>query len=224
MFKELQKKEDFYIEYINLLAMRTAYSNISMESRNADLSLPAMALPVKNYKDATMHLFENQDEDVKIYPSMMQKINTIINRGQFLPEGYRRVEVVTGLNFEAIPARNVANRILLLIDNYYNVWTDLSPYEREAKFALNFIRIQPFEDGNKRTANILVNYNLCKAKCAPAIINKEQTPEFLRCIEEFDEAGLTKVFKEASIREYHFMFELYTQLYPNAEPIRLKSK
>lgn len=219
MFIEFQEKDKYYQEYINMLAIRTAYANISLESKNADLSLPDKALPVMNFKDATMYIFENQEIIEKIYPSMIQRINTIINRGQYLSEGYRKISVTTGLNFEAPPAREVPNRVMMLLHNYYYVWPDLSPFEREAKFALNFIRIQPFEDGNKRTASILVNYNLCRAQVAPVIIDKANITEYLRCIESYDEPALTSLFEKLSKREMNFMIQLYRQLYFNEKPV-----
>ncbi len=224
MFLEFQEKDKYYQEYINLLAIRSAYSNIALESRDADLSLPNLAIPIMNFKDATIYIFENQELNVKIYPNMIQKVNAIINRGQYLAEGYRKVDVLTGLNFEAIPSREVANRVMMLIHNYYNVWTYLSPYEREAKFALNFIRIQPFEDGNKRTASILINYNLCKDLHAPIIIDKAHTAEYLKYIENYDEEGLAKLFEKLSKKEFEFMIQLYRQLYYDIEEVPENTK
>lgn len=218
MFIEFKEKEKYYHEYINLLAIRTAYANISLESKDADLSLPDTALPIMNFKNALLHIFENQDCDTKIYPHMIQKINSIINQGTFLSEGYRKVEVLSGLDFIPPSPREIPNKIMCLLDNYYHVWTDLPPFEREAKFAINFIRIQPFEDGNKRTASILVNYNLCSVHAAPIIVDKTHIAEYLRCIEEYDEQSLTILFEKLSKRELDFMVQLYQQLYFKEEP------
>lgn len=121
MFIEFKEKEKYYQEYINILAIRTAYANISLENSGADLALPNMALPIMNFKDAMLHIFENQDCDNMIYPSMMQKINSIINRGEYLGDGYRKVDVLPGLDFIPSSPKQIPNHIMNLLDNYYNV-------------------------------------------------------------------------------------------------------
>ena len=54
-----------------------------------------------------------------------------------------------------------------LFDNYYNIWNELDPYLREAMFHIKFLQIHPFEDGNGRTARIILIRNLCADSSEP---------------------------------------------------------
>ena len=83
-------------------------------------------------------------------------------------------------------SRDYIHILYALIDNYYNVWNLLDPFLREAMFHINFMRIHPFEDGNKRCAKIILASNLLKSFCAPIIITEEDTKEYYEFINNCD--------------------------------------
>ncbi len=154
----------------------------------------------------------NKNPD-KISPYDLIEIANIINNG-FYPKGFRKtqVNVRKANNFFPIAAKNVPNAIYSLFNAYNNIWNDLDVYEKEAKFHIELIRIQPFEDGNKRTARILTNFNLCKNNKAPIVINKEQTEQYFKYIDEYDVDKMTELFKQNSKQEFNVMLNLYQNI------------
>ena len=214
MHEEFEEKGAYFKKYIELLAMRSTFANLSLEFESDDLSSPEKAVEVLNCKDAVEYIFEYQSPESKVYPTTIEKINTIINRGKDLAPGYRKVAVLTGLGFEAPPAREIASRIMSLLDNYYNIWDMLDIYEREARFNIEFIRIQPFEDGNKRTANVIVNYHLFKDQKASIIIDSKHKEEYLSYIENYEVNKMAKLFKELSESESKIMEDIYNAMGP----------
>ena len=57
--------------------------------------------------------------------------------------------------------------------------------ERAARLHVDFVKIHPFEDGNGRTARLLMNLDLMKSGLLPVII---QTTERLKYYEVLDHA------------------------------------
>ena len=65
---------------------------------------------------------------------------------------------------------------------------DIHPAEMAALAHYNFVRIHPFEDGNGRTARILMNLILLKAGYSPAVIKIEDRKEYLSCLKAADKS------------------------------------
>lgn len=84
--------------------------------------------------------------------------------------------------------------------------------KKEARFHIDFVRIQPFEDGNKRTARIITNYNLCRQNRAPVIIKGTETEEYFNFINEYDTDGFSNYLKKKSQEEFEEMLLLYELL------------
>ena len=81
------------------------------------------------------------------------------------------------------------------------IWNILPVYLKEAKLHIELVRTQPFEDGNKRTARIITNYNLVKQNRAPIIIEKEELDEYWNYINNYDVEGFTNFLKNKSQKE-----------------------
>ena len=79
-------------------------------------------------------------------------------------------------------------------------------------FHIELVRAQPFEDGNKRTARILTNYNLCKQNKAPVIISGCETDKYFTFIDNYDADGFAKFLEEKSKQELEVMLELYMKI------------
>lgn len=140
----------------------------------------------------------------------------IVNVGDFVNEvagitGFRKIQVSAGNYAEWEPElpRNLYYRIYSLINNYYNVWTYRDIYEKEAEFHIEFMRIHPFEDGNKRVAKILMNSNLIKQNHPPVIITEADTLQYYTFINNRDVEGFAKFLKERSLQELHIMMSIY---------------
>ncbi len=73
--------------------------------------------------------------------------------------------------------------------------TDIEPILLAAEFHYRFIRIHPFDDGNGRTARILMNFVLMKHVYPPAIIKTEDKEHYFFALRQAD-AGTIAPFIE----------------------------
>lgn len=211
MFAEFLVQNEFFERYIQLFTTRFTIGNLEMEDSKTKVTTPSRALEMYSNMDAFLNLIkENPD---RISPYDLIEVAYTINKGEY-PKGYRKtqVDVKCAKHFFPISARNVPEAIYSLFNAYHNIWSDLDIYEREARFHIELVRIQPFEDGNKRTARIITNYNLCKNNKAPIVIGGEQTDEYFRCIDEYDVEALTELFRKNSKEELDVMMDLYKQI------------
>lgn len=72
---------------------------------------------------------------------------------------------------------------------------DTHPLLIAAEFHYKFIRIHPFDDGNGRTARILMNFILMQAGYPPVIIKTEDRANYIAALQQAD-AGLIEPFIE----------------------------
>jgi len=215
MFIEFLTQNEFYEKYMTLFTTRFSISNMELEDTNTNIISPNRAIEFYN----NMNAFKNiiQKNPAKISPYDLTDIAYIVNNAAFT-KGFRKtqVQVKAAKNFTPLAPRYIPNAIYSLFDTYHNIWTNLDIYEKEARLHIELVRIQPFEDGNKRTARILTNYNLCKQNKAPIIINEDETKEYFRCIDEYDIKALTLLFQKKSQEELSVMINLYITICGNS--------
>lgn len=210
MFAEFLRRDEFYQKYMQLLATRMAIGNIEMENPNAHGSMADHYLEIYNNMEAFRQLIEENKD--KITPYDIANIAYRVNNEEY--DGFRRtqVEVRKAKNFFPISAKDVIPKMYSIIDNYYNIWNILPVYEKEARLHIEFVRTQPFEDGNKRTARILTNYNLCKQNKAPIIISGKETDKYFSYIDDYDIDGFAEFLKLKSREELEVMMTLYKSI------------
>lgn len=210
MFAEFLNRDEFYKQYMQILATRMAIGNMEMEDENVDLTSSSRTIEIYNYMKSFITLVEANIDKLSPYDiaTVAEMINKNIN---FFDKGFRKtqVDVKRAKNFFPPTPKEVIPRVYSLIDSYYNIWCDLPIYEKEARFHIELVRIQPFEDGNKRTARIITNYNLCKQNKAPVIIDGKETDLYFSFIDDYNIDGFAKFLKEKSFEELETMMRLY---------------
>lgn len=212
MFAQFLNRREFYRQYMQLYATRCAIGNMEMEQQT-DITLPRGTIEMYNNMNAFMNIIEKKP--MKISPYDVIDIASDVNRNiSYFDKGYRKtqVEVKKAKNFFPIPASAIPMKMYSLFDTYHNVWGILSPYEREARLHIELVRIQPFEDGNKRTARILTSYNLCSQNKAPVVINGNETEQYFSYIDNYDVIGFSEFLEQKSKEELLVMSELYKQV------------
>ncbi len=213
MFAEFLKKDEFYKKYMQLYAMRQAIGNLEMEDSKTEILYPNRTQEMFNNLNAFDNILAANPE--KISPYDLIDIADDVNKNVgFYDKGFRRtqVEVVRAQNFFPPAGKDVAPAIYSLFNGYHKIWFDMPVYEKEAKFHIELVRIQPFEDGNKRTARILTNYNLCKQNRAPVVINGLDTDEYFGYIDNYDVDGFANFLKDKSNEEFKIMINLYRNI------------
>lgn len=149
-----------------------------------------------------------------INPSMIKRVGSIINYEKGL-DGFRKINVYAGeyANFTPVAPYQIYPFLYSLLDNYYNVWTNLDPFLREAMFHINFMIIHPFEDGNKRCAKIILASNLLKTYCAPIIITEEDNEEYYNFINNENYDGFAEFLRQRSKIELDTLVSLFKMKY-----------
>ncbi len=67
---------------------------------------------------------------------------------------------------------------------------DANPFLIAAEFHYRFIRIHPFDDGNGRTARILMNFVLLRSGYPPVVIKTEDKQKYLSVLQQADSGEL----------------------------------
>lgn len=208
MFAQFLNKGNFYNRYMQLYAMRQAMANLQMEDSETDILSPVRTQELYNNVIAFQNLLHQSPE--KISPYDLVDVNADVNAGLY-DRGFRKtqVDVKKAKNFFPPEARNIPSMVYSVFDSYHNIWVDLDAFTREAKLHIELVRIQPFEDGNKRATRILTNYNLCFQNKAPVIIPGSDTDEYFGYIDNYDVDGMAKFLNRKSHEELEIMMELY---------------
>jgi Fic family protein len=197
--------EQFKDEYEKFFLERFIYSSAELENFDTYDMQRKMLI---NLSESYQHLIEKMDF---LTLTDILKVGNMVNRGSNLAAGFRKIEVTAGSKANFTPS--MPNRIVLdlqeLLYNYYFMWEGLDVYLKEAIFHIKFMRIHPFEDGNKRTGKLILTTNLCKQGYAPIIITKEDTDDYYHFINEYDYAGFAEFIKQRSELENNTMCGFY---------------
>lgn len=228
MFAEFLKKDSFYEKYMHLLNVRLAIGNLEMEDSNSEIISPNRTIEMYNNLVAFTNILEKNPDKISPYDviEVAYDVNKDVN---FFDKGFRKtqVDVNKATNFFPIEANRVPQAIYSIFNAYHNIWNILPVYEREARLHIELVRLQPFEDGNKRTARIITNFNLCKQNKAPVIISGKETEQYFSFIDNYDVKGFTEFLKKKSDEEFNNMLSLYRTLLGDSlenEPINYNLK
>ncbi len=199
---------EFYEAYKRFYMERFIYSNTEIEG-------------IKTKEERTIFVDLMLQAFNEIFTSnnlldvgIIKSVGNIVNYEKGI-EGFRKINIYPGNYTTFLPSMpyQIYSHIYSLLDNYYNVWTDLDPFLREAMFHINFMRIHPFEDGNKRSAKIILASNLLKSSCAPIIITEEDTEEYYSFINNLDYDGFAEFLKQRSKIEFDTLVSLFKMIY-----------
>lgn len=163
--------------------------------------------------NAVNYLFNSYEDIDRLFPHHIQQTAYYINEQSGFSYGYRKTEVAINRKVSFTPAspRLIPSRMMSIIDNYHNVWVDRDVFEREALLHILLVQTQPFEDGNKRTAQLITGFNLLQAGCAPILIKEEDKDMYLKFIDDNDVVGFANFMRENSMGEFAYINKLYSQ-------------
>ncbi len=100
---------------------------------------------------------------------------------------YRDGEVgITGAEWKPPKAADVPSRMEAIFKEYSAMKKSLHPVELAAWLHNRAVQIHPFTDGNGRTARLLMNLVLMRARFPPVVIEVRNKEQYYRMIEEAD--------------------------------------
>lgn len=203
--------EKFYNDYFELLISRVTHSTMSLEKDLGNPDDSKNAIRMKDNIKAFEYLLENLN--IPLSEQMIIKVANLINASSiYISEGYRNYgEYLAESNIPISNPKSIRNDMLKLINDYYYNWKDMDPFEREARFHIDFIRIHPFEDGNGRTGRLLLNFNLLSQNIPPVIITEDLDNNYKKFIHDKNIKEMANMFRIQSQKEKEVFDKLYEQ-------------
>jgi len=141
-----------------------------------------------NHKEAInfLELMAKSSDTLHLYD--IKKIHKIILRtiDDRIAGNFRAVNVrIVGANFSPPNHLKVGAQMNELISWYQMQAQELHPIERASQLHTRFVTIHPFEDGNGRTARLLLNLELIKNGYPFVIIKNEDRVNYFNALDDF---------------------------------------
>lgn len=198
MVESLITNKKLFRKYLSFFIERFIYASVEIEGFSNGNSRQNEII---NLTETFSWLLE-MEHDFNYFD--IEELGNKVNKN-FGLYGFRKINVLSGAEFNPAPPNEIRMAIYSLLDNYYNMWDILNIFEREARLCIGLMRIHPFEDGNKRIVKLLLNANLLKNNKAPVIITEEDNDLFYRYINERDYEGFAVFLKQRSAIERNTM-------------------
>lgn len=193
--------DSFYKEYLELLINRVTHSTMSLEKDLGDPNDSKNAIRLRDNMRA-FKLLINKNNEVLSEELIIEVANLINESSIYISNGYRKTgKTIADSDIVISNPENISQDMKNLLTDYYYTWKDMDPYVREAKFHIKFIKIHPFEDGNGRTARLLINFNLLNQGLAPVIITDDLNEYYQSYIRGEAVEDMANIFRIQSTRE-----------------------
>lgn len=174
-------------------------------------------LEIEGHNEAIEHISEIVKGDYPLTESLIRQIHKLLLKKSYsvsaiTPDGLPTTKVIEVGKYKALPnhVKTVTGEIFYfaypeetpflmtaLVEWYREKAEDsaTNPLVLAAEFHYRFIRIHPFDDGNGRTARILMNFILMKFGFPPVIIKTEEKRDYFSALQLAD-SGVLSAFVE----------------------------
>jgi Fic family protein len=161
-----------------------------------------------NHKDALDFIIENPDYLTPLAVSKIEDIHSILTKELSVERNLRKRRVgISGTNYLPLDNEFQISEALenscILINNKKNV------FEKALLTLVLISYIQPFMDGNKRTARIVSNALLMNEKYCPLSFRTIDSIDYKKAMLLFYEQNNISNFKEIFINQYEFAVNTY---------------
>ncbi len=178
------------------------------ESKTADGKTKEEAVMLLNHKDALRFVLDNPDFLQTLTIGSIEDIHTLLTKELSVDKGLRHRRVgITGTKYRPLDnefqIREAMRDTCNLINSRNNVF-------EKALLALVLLSyIQPFMDGNKRTARITSNALLIANGCCPLSFRSVDSIDYKKAMLIFYEQNNLHAFKQIFISQYEFAVREY---------------
>ena len=179
-----------------------------LENREAPGHTKEEATMILNHKNAFTFIHENSQEFRTITRANLEKLHQILVKDLGVGFGLRQKPVgVMGSLYR--PLDNI-HQIEEVVEQLTTAITRMeTPYAKALVALLGLSYIQPFEDGNKRTARLMANALLLAHACAPLSYRSVEENAYREATLVFYELNSAMPFKKIFIDQYVFAAENY---------------
>lgn len=166
------------------------------------------AVMLLNHKDALDFILENTDYVQPLTVARIEDIHTLLTKELNISRNIRQRRVgISGTNYKPIDneyqIKEAMGSMCSLVNEKSNV------FEKALLVLLLISYIQPFTDGNKRTARIISNAILMSYKYCPLSFRTVESIDYKKAMLIFYEQNNISAFKKIFISQYQFAVETY---------------
>lgn len=166
------------------------------------------AIMILNHKSALDYIFKNKKEFKKINIRKIENIHSLIVEEFNVSKGLRkRIVGITGTKYRPLDNQYQIREALEKMTKIINRLTD--PFSRALIAIILLSYIQPFEDGNKRTARLLGNAILLANGVCPLSFRSVNEADYKKAVLLFYEQNSARFFKDLFIEQYKFSVKNY---------------
>ena len=178
------------------------------ESKTAEGKTREEAVMLLNHKDALNFILDNPDYLQELTVSHIEDIHQLLTKDLSIDKGLRRHRVgITGTNYHPLDnefqIREAMRDACKLINSKYNI------FEKALLTLLLLSYIQPFSDGNKRTARITSNAILIANDYCPLSFRSIDSIDYKKAMLIFYEQNNLYAFKQIFIEQFEFAVKEY---------------
>ncbi len=166
------------------------------------------AIMLLNHKAAIEYSREYAKEFKQLSAKNITELHTLLTKKLGVAKNLRKRMVrITGTNY--VPPQNIflieeyLDKMVALINGKKNV------FEKALLTVLFISYIQPYEDGNKRTARITANALLMGYNCSPLSYRSVSSSDYKKAMLLFYEINNLSAFKKMFIEQYEFAVNTY---------------
>ena len=178
------------------------------ESKTAEGKSKEEAVMLLNHKDALSFILDNPDYLQELTVSHIEDIHQLLTKDLSIDKGLRRHRVgITGTNYHPLDnefqIREAMRDACKLINSKYNI------FEKALLTLLLLSYIQPFLDGNKRTARITSNAILIANDYCPLSFRSVDSIDYKKAMLIFYEQNNLYAFKQIFMEQFEFAVKEY---------------
>lgn len=178
------------------------------ENKTADGKTKEEAVMLLNHKDALRFILDNQDYMKQLSIRNIEDIHTILTKELSVDKGLRHRRVgITGTNYRPLDNEFQIREAMRASCDAINARENV--FEKAILALLLFSYIQPFMDGNKRTARLTSNGILIAFGYCPLSFRTVDSIDYKKAMLMFYEQNNLHAFKQIFISQTEFATEEY---------------
>ena len=173
------------------------------ESKTADGKTKEEAVMLLNHKDALRYILDNQDFMKHVSVRDIEDVHSILTKELSVDKGLRRRRVgITGTNYHPLDNEFQIREAMQASCDAINARGNV--FEKALLALLLISYIQPFMDGNKRTARLTSNAILIAFNHCPLSFRTVDSIDYKKAMLMFYEQNNLHAFKQIFISQYEF--------------------
>ncbi len=166
------------------------------------------AVMLLNHKQAIDFVIENPDYLFPLSVSKIEDVHSILTKDLVVDRNIRKRRVgISGTNYRPIDNEFQIKEALSLACNLINKRENVFEQALLALILISYI--QPFVDGNKRTARIVSNAILINHNYCPVSFRTVDSVDYKKAMLLFYEQNNITIFKRIFIEQYEFAVKTY---------------